>query len=613
MPLRPSPALLCGLLITAACATPVAQAAGAVAAPAPAASAPVNSALDGELFFQLMVSELELRRDEPGAAYQIVMEAAKRNRHESLYKRAVDIAIGARAGEQALAATKAWRQAWPKSRQPTELQAQIALALGRPADAAEPLRAFIELSPAAERNGAIASVPRLLNRNGGAESNSATANVLIDVLKPWREDRTTKVSAMVSSSRIWLAAGESGKALDLARNAQQADASSEGPALVALEIMGKLPEAEALVKTYLKAKGKAAPVVQLAYARRLTASQRYQDALLLAQDITTSDPKVADAWLLQGALQIELTNPKGAEAALLRYIDIRQSDKSPASAHGSASAPVDSAADAGVDDEDESSGTPQDLVQAYLMLAQAAEQQKDFAGAQTWLEKLGDAQGTPAVVLRRASLLARQGKLEEGMALLRNLPERSKDEVRAKALGQAQLLRDARDWKGAHAVLTLANDKLEDDADLLYEQALLAEKLTRYDEMEGLLRRVMAIKPDQQHAYNALGYSLADRGLRLPEARELIARALALAPEDPFITDSLGWVEFKLGRTDEALRLLRAAFKSRPDTEIAAHLGEVLWAAGKQDEARSVWRVGRERDASNDVLQETLARLKVSL
>jgi tetratricopeptide (TPR) repeat protein len=597
----------------------VAQAAGAVVAPAAAASAPANSALDGELFFQLMISELELRRDEPGAAYQIVLEAAKRTHHESLYKRAVDIAIGARAGEQALAATKAWRQAWPKSRQPTELQAQIALALGRPADAAEPLKAFIELSPAAERNGAIASVPRLLNRNAGSETSTvtATANVLIDALKPWREDRATKVAAMVASSRIWLAAGDSGKALDLARSAQQADASSEGPALVALEIMGKTPEAETLVKNYLKAKGKPAPVVQLAYARRLTASQRYQDALQLVQGITASDPKLADAWLLQGALQIELTDPKGAETALLRYIDIRQSDKTTtstqSSAGSSADAPAEVPADNSADDEDDSPETPQDLVQAYLMLAQAAEQQKDYAGAQAWLEKLGDAQGTPAVALRRASLLARQGKLEEGMTLLRNLPERSKDEVRAKAMGQAQLLRDARDWKGAHAILVLANDKLDDDADLLYEQALLAEKLTRFDEMEGLLRRVMALKPDLQHAYNALGYSLADRGIRLPEARELIARALALSPEDPFITDSLGWVEFKLGHTDEAVRLLRAAFKSRPDTEIAAHLGEVLWAAGQHDEARTVWRFGRERDAGNDVLQETLARLKVDL
>jgi Flp pilus assembly protein TadD len=131
--------------------------------------------------------------------------------------------------------------------------------------------------------------------------------------------------------------------------------------------------------------------------------------------------------------------------------------------------------------------------------------------------------------------------------------------------------------------------------------------------MEGLLRRVMTLKPEQPNAYNALGYSLADRSTRLPESRELIARALALAPDDPFITDSLGWVEFKLGHTDEALRLLRAAFKSRPDTEIAAHLGEVLWASGKLDEARNIWRSGRERDAGNDVLQETLARLKVDL
>jgi tetratricopeptide (TPR) repeat protein len=592
----------------------VARAAGAAVAPAPAASAPITSALDGELFFQLMVSELELRREEPGAAYQIVMEAAKRTRHESLFKRAVDIAIGARAGDQALAATKAWRQAWPKSRQPTELQAQIALALGRPSEAAEPLRAFIDLTPAAERNGAIASVPRLLNRNGGAEVATATANVLIDVLKPWRDDRATKVSATVASARIWLATGDTGKALELARLAQQADASSEGAALLALEIMGKQPEAEALVKAYLKGKGKPAPAVQLAYARRLTASQRYQDAFQLVQGVTASDPNLADAWLLQGALQIELADPKGAQAALLRYIDIRQSDKTAvASAHGSAGAGTEDPAASAMDDEDEPAGTPQDLVQAYLMLAQAAEQQKDFAGAQAWLEKLGDAQGTPAVALRRASLLARQGKLEDGMILLRNLPERSKDEVRAKALAQAQLLRDAREWKTAHSILALANDKLEDDADLLYEQALLAEKLTRYDEMEGLLRRVMALKPDQQHAYNALGYSLADRGIRLPEARELIARALALSPDDPFITDSLGWVEFKLGRIDEALRLLRAAFKSRPDTEISAHLGEVLWAAGKHEEARSVWRLGRERDASNDVLQETLARLKVAL
>jgi Flp pilus assembly protein TadD len=142
---------------------------------------------------------------------------------------------------------------------------------------------------------------------------------------------------------------------------------------------------------------------------------------------------------------------------------------------------------------------------------------------------------------------------------------------------------------------------------------MMAEKLNRLDEMERLLRRVIELKPDNAHAHNALGYSLADRSQRLPEARELIRRALELAPGDPFITDSLGWVEFRLGNLDEALRLLRVAYRARPDPEIGAHLGEVLWAMGQQDEARRVWREVRTRDAANEVLRETLARLKVDL
>ena len=148
---------------------------------------------------------------------------------------------------------------------------------------------------------------------------------------------------------------------------------------------------------------------------------------------------------------------------------------------------------------------------------------------------------------------------------------------------------------------------------LLYEQAMMAEKLSRIDEMESVLRKVIEIKPDHQHAYNALGYSLADRSQRLPEAQTLIKKALELSPGDPFITDSLGWVEFRLGNRDEALRLLRQAYASRPDPEIGAHLGEVLWAAGSRDEARRVWREARERDGVNEVLRETLTRLQVKL
>jgi Flp pilus assembly protein TadD len=162
-------------------------------------------------------------------------------------------------------------------------------------------------------------------------------------------------------------------------------------------------------------------------------------------------------------------------------------------------------------------------------------------------------------------------------------------------------------------VLGEAVDRFPNDTDLLYEQAMMAEKLARFDDMERLLRKVIAIKPEHAHAHNALGYSLADRGLRLPEARVLVQRALVLMPGDPFIADSLAWVEFRSGNNTEALRLLRQAYAARPDTEIGVHLGEVLWVAGQPDEARRIWRESRSRDAGNEVLLETLARLKVDL
>jgi Flp pilus assembly protein TadD len=130
--------------------------------------------------------------------------------------------------------------------------------------------------------------------------------------------------------------------------------------------------------------------------------------------------------------------------------------------------------------------------------------------------------------------------------------------------------------------------------------------------MERLLRQVIALKPDYQHAYNALGYSLAERGIRLPEAKELIQKALAYAPNDPFITDSLGWVEFRMGNKAEAARILETAYKSRPDADIAAHLGEVYWSLGQRDRAQSVWREGLLLNAENETLMETLKRLRVT-
>jgi tetratricopeptide (TPR) repeat protein len=249
--------------------------------------------------------------------------------------------------------------------------------------------------------------------------------------------------------------------------------------------------------------------------------------------------------------------------------------------------------------------------QAWLMLAQTAELRQDFVAAEAYLQRIDNPQRLLEVQTRRATILARQGRVDEARELIRKVPERDDDEARAKLVAEAQLLRELKRHGEAYEVYGRAVERWPRDLDLLYEQAMVAEKMNRLQDMERLLRRVIELKPDHAHAYNALGYSLADRGTRLQEARALIVRALELMPGDPFITDSLGWVEFRLGNHAEALRVLQQAYAARADTEIAAHLGEVLWVKGQREEALNVWREGRQRDPSNEVLRETLQRLRV--
>lgn len=585
---------------------------GAWAQPETGSNTVSNSPLDGELFYQLLVGELQLRDGEAGVAYQIMLDAAQRRRSEDLFRRSIDIAIGARAGEQALAATRSWRQALPRSRAAAEMQVQILVALGRASEATEPLRSLIELTPAADRPGVIAVLPRLVSLHGQTSDSSAartSAGMIDDVLKSWREQPATRTAALVATGQAWLAGGNSSRALELVRQAQRAEAGNEAAALLALDLMATQPEAEAAVQTYLQARPKGA-LVRLAYARRLTTTHRYAQALGVVEDATRGSPEVPTAWLMQGALQIELGRNEQAQASLERYLALKQ-DAPAATTEPAASEEDDS--DAEPLDGASASQPDQELLQAYLMLAQVAEQRKDYAAAQGWLDKMGESQNASVIVQRRASLLARQGQLTEARALLQRLPERNPEELRGKILAEMQLLREARQWRSAYELLEQSATRLPDDPDLLYEQALLAEHLQQFDDMERLLQRVIKLRPDQQHAYNALGYSLADRNQRLEEARSLIGKAIELAPGDPFITDSLGWVEFRLGRYDEAVRLLRSAYAQRPDTEIGVHLGEVLWSQGKRDEALTLWRAGQAHDPDNEVLKSTLQRLGVKL
>jgi tetratricopeptide (TPR) repeat protein len=579
---------------------------GALAAvPAETKPAPASSNLDAPLFYQLLLGEIELRNGDTATAYQLLLDAAKRAKDEALFRRVTDIALQARAGDQALAAVLAWRQAIPDSQEALRYQVQLLVALNRVGEADEPLTTLLTKAPRPALPAMIDAVPRFLGRSA---DRAGVAALIERAMKPFADDPETRTSALVATGRGWLAAGDTAKALAFAQRAAAANPAADGPALLALDLLPATPAAEAIV-TARVATAPSSPAVRLLYVRTLAASQRLADAAEQVTALTQSDPGLAPPWLTLGALDLELNRPKEATIALETYVRLVEGG-APVTFGAAPVAPVPPAGDD--EDEDDTPSTASSaLTQAWLLLSQAAEQQGDLAGAERWLAKIDDPQRALDVQSRRASLLAKQGRMAEARELIRRVPERTSADARAKLMAEAELLREAKQWSEAEKVLAQANKAFPDDTDLLYEQAMIEEKLDKMDDMERLLRRVIELKPNHQHAYNALGYSLADRKIRLDEARALIQKALDLSPGEPYITDSMGWVEYRLGHREEAIRLLRVAYQSRPDPEIAAHLGEVLWTDGKTEEARRVWREARARDASNDVLRETLVRLRV--
>ena len=565
--------------------------------------------------YQLLVAEMALAQGDTGTAYEWLLDAARRTRDEGLFRRSTDVALQARAGTQALAATRAWRLALPESLDALRTQMQILLILQRTDSLAEPLQLLLAQTPAPERAGLIAALPRFLHRAGEPK---VVATLMEDALRPYRATPATRVAANVALGRAWLEAQDSARAWALAQEAADAaDAArmgspgAAGAALLMLELMPSQPGAEARARRYL-AQPDSEPAVRLAYVQVLTKAQRYPEAVAQLEAATRAQPRLAGPYLTLGALQLELKHAEAAQAALLRYLELASEPENAPSAAPREAVDAESAEGDPEGDGDPAQGD-RPRVQAWLMLAQAAEQLGDFKAAEGWLARIEDPASALEVQTRRATMLLRQGRLDLAREAIRVLPEKQPAQARAKLLAEVSLLREAKNWSEAYQLLGSAQQRFGQDADLLYEQAMMAEKTERLDEMERLLRQVMALKPTSAHAHNALGYSLAERKVRLPEARSLIQRALELSPGDPFITDSLGWVEYRLGNLDEAVRLLRQAWTARPDAEIGAHLGEVLWAKGEKDEARRIWREAQGRDKTNDVLREALNRLRVDL
>ncbi|MGA9916423.1 tetratricopeptide repeat protein [Paraburkholderia sp.] len=532
--------------------------------------------LTSQIVFQVLAAEVALQRDQPAPAYQTYLALARDTHDPRMAQRATEIALAAQSPSDALAAAQLWQQYAPDSERAAQLDASLLVLSGKPDDAAPILARELAKVPADNRGSAMLALQLLLsrgpNRIGGL-------HVLQDLLK----NDLNRPEAQLAIARQQLVSDDAPGAR---KSLEQALTLKPDylPAALTLSQMGPEERAEGIasLEKYVQQNPKSHDA-RLALAQMYLASDRLDDAQKQFEVMHKNNASDLTPLMALALIKIQQKNYNDAQTYLTQYA--QQAEKTPGADPG----------------------------QAYIYLAQLSLEQKNDAAASDWLNKISPAsqQYVPAQITR-AQLLAKQGKTEDARKLLAGLQAPDPRDQALIARTDAAILFDAKRYPEAEARLQDATANFPDDPDLTYDYAMSAEKNGHYDIMEAQLRKLIQTQPDNPQAYNALGYSLADRNQRLAEADKLIEKASSLAPNDAFIMDSVGWVKYRMGDTSDAIKLLRKAYDLQPNAEIGAHLGEVLWKTGAQDQARAAFRDARKLEPDNDTLVKTLQRLQVN-
>ena len=550
-----------------------------VPAPDPSEDKLPNVQMTPAMMQQLLKAELAFKNGDWQGPYLTMMSLAQQTRDPRLAKRAAEMALSAKQSDDALAAVKLWRDYAPGSDEANQYYLGLVILSDNLPEAEKLLtRRLAEATPGA-RGLIMFQMQQLVLR---ARDKDAAIAMLQRLVAPYGN----MMESHVVLAQAALARGARQDAVREAQTALKLKPDSE----IAVLTLAQVTEDEAGVTRILQdflATDPDAREVRAAYARLLVNNKQFDAARKEFLVLDKAQPNNPATLYALGVLSMQMNDAKGAEGYFTRFVDVM--DKSP--------------------DEE------RDPTKALLILSQLAEERGDLKAATDWLDRMDseDPKVQLSVALRRAQLLAKGGDVPAARKQLAALQPSDKGEQAQVLEVEAQILRDAGKNQDAFKLMQDGVKRFPDNMDFLYDYALMAEKLGKVDVMEKSLRQVMAKVPDNQHAYNALGYSLAERNVRLQEAHELIQKALGMAPNDPFIMDSMGWVQYRMGNLTEAEAHLRKAYSLRNDPEIAVHLGEVLWKKGQQEDARKLWREAKAKDPRNDALKSTLTRLRASL
>ncbi len=529
---------------------------------------PPKQELNDQTLYSLLLAEIALQRGELGLASRAYKDLLQNTQDYRVAERAAQVALGAQNADEGLAAAQRWLALEPESIPARQTIAGILVSKGDLNQAKPHLQKILAAESTNVGQGFL-----FLNKLLARHANKAEVLALVQDLG---KDYPNLPEARVAEARAAWNADNKPLALQMLEIALSQRPGWEEAALFKAQALQSTSTAKAteFYNAYLRDYPRSRDV-RLAFARFLVQEKQYPAARDEFKRLSTDFPDQADVPLAIGLLSMQLKDYDAAEVYLRQALD------------------------RGVKDDDG----------VRLYLGHLNEERQRWDEARQWYEAVEGAQAFNAQI-RVAGLLARQGKLAEARAYLQKLDVTTNQQRTQVVSAEAALLRDAKHYQEAFEVLAKALEKLPNHPDLLYDYAMAAEKLDRIEVMETSLKKLIQVKPDNAHAYNALGYTLADRTTRFEEAKRYIEQAIKLSPNDAFILDSLGWLQFRMKDHLQAISTLRHALSVRADPEIAAHLGEVLWVSGEKSEAKKVWDSALKDNPNHEAILGAIQKYK---
>ena len=575
-------AAFAAIILTLAASAP-AFAAETADAPAASSAPAADIELNADLFYRLLLGDVALQRGDLAVSARAYLDAARSTQDARLAERATEVSIAAR--ERALVhdAADLWARLDPSAERPKHVLAALESNNNTgaiPSTASnDELRARIEhvLANAALTGPGVGDVFMQLNRLFSDQSDKRAVLALVrEVAKPY--PKTPEAHYAVAIAAFGVGADDAAsvkEARDEADRALELRPTWERAVILKAEILGRSSPQDALavLEAFVAANPDAKSAAG-ALAQRYVDRKRYKEARALMQRLWDRDRESRDLEFAVATIALEMKDYPEASRLLE---DLKSAG------YG----------EPGVID---------------LYLAQVAEETRQWTKAIEHYQAVTDGDRAWLSKLRIGAMYGKQGELAKGRQWLASLTAVTRDQKVQLTQAQAQLLRDAGDDAGAYQVLVHGLADNPGAPDLIYDLAMAAEKLDKVDEAESKLKELVALRPDDAQALNALGYTLVDKTSRTGEGLAFIQRAHKISPADPFILDSLGWAFYRMGQFDDAERYLQQALEGRPDAEIAAHLGEVLWRKGEHEKARQVWKAQLVANPDNVLLKETVKR-----